>query len=421
MDLNISNEGNYTDEFPPADGELTPHDLYVQSSLESICCVLLLIILIVYVVDLFKHGYTALQKISRQTPGAIEFHKPANVIEWIQLVLYKVKKRVIHPTPLTLTRFTLANCITTVLYIFFTQMSDYLQNGADADPALFLPFGSLSTLTFMIAKFCLSGFYIDRYQLTASELQQFRPAVVMWLWFLNVCGAVCTFLPGLSWPPYINVVDEEIAYAVVILYPVLDAILNFILLFMLVKPISEHVNNLKLQIQNNSASENKKTKEEHKRIRKFQRIIWRTIFTCACSVVITVVANVIYAKAFYTDAYYDVDQLGNHTWYTCYIVLMCIEAVSCSLLPLANYPRFKVMWPKVSRNSSSKDDGTGIIVPMPMPLQKKQENSKADGDVGKDTNSEFELDSPREKCNISTGQSIALDPVIVASSSLHNI
>jgi hypothetical protein len=79
--------------------------------------------------------------------------------------------------------------------------------------------------------------------------------------------------------------------------------------------------------------------DEEKRIQRLQAIIFKAAITCGTSVVLTILCNIIYTISFYVYPE-TTDDKGNHIAFLTYVFFLSLEGAFCSILPLANHPRF---------------------------------------------------------------------------------
>jgi TRAP-type mannitol/chloroaromatic compound transport system permease small subunit len=143
--------------------------------------------------------------------------------------------------------FTMANFIVTICYqITFTTGGNY-PTATDEQTSWLI---YTTVFLYGIAKFCVSGYYITRYQIVFNELKQPRSNVIFGLWFLCFATTAVIIISIFNTEPYIALWSDDAECDLVILYTVLDAILNIILVYLFISPISENIRAIKAMQKN---------------------------------------------------------------------------------------------------------------------------------------------------------------------------
>jgi hypothetical protein len=341
----MSNDTNSSWVEEDAYSYFTQYDLDVINSLQGIAMSLILVVAFALLVDRFLPNVLSPRNLSKTSstggggmtpkssppsPTAGSFFSGGRSCSW-HYISFQLLHWFKHPTMQVLIRLEVSNVIFTLIYLACSIAWQY-----QVEDSAILGVGMCVTLFYALAKFCLSGFYIVRYQITAADLEITKVWVLMALWILNVGETLIMTLTAFNYPPYIAAISEDAALALLILFPIVDGILNCTLLYLLLSPVKEHDSNLKRMYKDKHIE---KETDEGRRIRHLEGVIFKAAITCGISVTLTILCNIIYALSFYvyTD---DVDEKGNHPFYNAYIVFYSLEAAFCCILPMANHPRF---------------------------------------------------------------------------------
>jgi hypothetical protein len=281
-----------------------------------------------------------------------------------------------------------ANFLSLIVYMLFFTL--YLLPDLDNLAAAWL--ASLYIALYGVAKFVSAAYFIVRYQVTAKELQATPKYLISFLWFLNVFAFINMFTSLFSDPPYVELISVSAGYAVAIMFIISYCSIEIILLYMLIRPLSQHIRDLKKNMGSSppqightressdvdsSVPKPLSTKEEHHRIKMIERVVRIAIIACALSVTVTAVENIIYCIAFYV--YPDVtSDSGYLIWKDVYNWMCYLEVIVCSLTPVLNYSRFKAMWKLQAFWGQDKIEDIGVETT----ANKSERNSKPELDRG---------------------------------------
>jgi hypothetical protein len=260
------------------------------------------------------------------------------------------KDSFISPSPFFLHYFAVANFVFTFMQMV-VYMAAYFPSLTDENLTWLYSFNISG---YAAAKFSLGGFYILRYQLTLHEVKEEQPRMVGFLWLLNLTAFTFNFTSQFSDPPYLELIPVNAGIACTVLFAIIDTVMNLILLYMFVKPLSIHVKKLRetshaSQSGNKTFEKSRKkgkgkndvVQEEERRIRTLKEVVRWCIITCAIACTLTVLDNLSYCFAYYI--YPDVvSDDGNYApLFVFYSWVLCAESVFCAVVPAANYRSFK--------------------------------------------------------------------------------
>jgi ABC-type multidrug transport system fused ATPase/permease subunit len=338
------------------DGGLTKSQVIVDASVAFISMAIIAYFFIVYMTDYYYAVSSpsgllaghARSKSKTSSPAIIWQKYPyESYVEYFNRVILA---RFSEPTLQDLHNYIIANFVFVLLARFVSALS-FLDDRLSWNTLATLT--SLETAFYAACKFCQTGFFIVRYQLTARELRSPNRGILILLWLVNALSFFFMFASLFSNPPYFSWISEDAGLSLTILFIIGDIIANVVVLYLLIAPISQHVRELKKKYANEpkNVDPNARTltsqgiavKNEKERIKKFKKVVKTAIMACGLCLTVTVLVNAFWLIAYYFETNVYSGQ-GFNVWLSVYNTFTALDYSVCSLSPVFNYPRFAQMW-----------------------------------------------------------------------------
>jgi hypothetical protein len=312
----------------------------------SFSVVLVTLFMIVYLVD-----YYALQRSAK--PVVVNNSKLELGTIWkAGSVCEKIRDKLLALTDFTtkdLHKLIIANFVSLIVYMLFFTLSLL----PDVDNVTMAWISSLYIALYGVTKAISAAYFIVRYQVTAKELRVTPKYLIPVLWVANLFAFLNMFISLFSDPPYVQLISVSGGLATTLMFIISYCSIEIVLLFLLISPLSKHLNEIKTNLNSSMAqlppaersviAGSNTVKEERKRIKLLARVVQIAILACAVSVILTAFENIIYCIAFYIFPD-ETPVNGYFVWRDVYNWSCFIEMIICSLTPVFNYSRFKVMW-----------------------------------------------------------------------------
>jgi hypothetical protein len=321
----------------------------LQLSFSSISCIVVAAFAGVYLTDYFIHGKKQVYKLVKNSAkhenlGTSQYVKRLHFKNqrlddiWSSFVSFFMKATLKGLHKLTLWNFAL-------IFVYMLCYAITFNPDVSFDGLVWLY--ALNIVLYGVAKFVLAGFYIVRYQITSLEMDKADSNMVLGLWFLNLTSLVCLVASTFSNPPYLTMITTTAGMIFTILFVTFDSLLHMVLLYLFISPLRSHVSESTEQFRRSSSKTRSRTRSgeiQWERIRILQSIVARSTFGCFVSISLTILDNLSYILAYYVFTGPEYSVIGDSFWMNIYSIIIALEAMACSFLPLYNYIRFHEMW-----------------------------------------------------------------------------